>query len=249
MLLMPADHLIDDVAAFQATVQGAAAAARRGFLTLFGIRPDSPATGYGYIRQGDAIPDAGKARRVAAFVEKPDRAKAETYLRSGDYFWNSGIVLARASVLLAELENLQLEIVALAREAVERGERDADFLRLDGGAYRRSRAISFDHAVLEKSDRVAVVPAAFGWRDVGSWSSLLEAADRDAAGNAAIGNVILEATKDSYVRSEGPLVATLGVEGLIVVATKAAILVAGKDHDQDIRTLVERLGKKDVDPA
>ncbi len=241
ILLMPADHLIGDVAAFRATVRRALPAARLGRLTLFGIRPDRPATGYGYIRLGEACAEAEGVSNVAAFVEKPERATAEAYLRSGDYLWNSGIVLASAARLLDELTRHEPELVASARAALKDAARDADFVRLDASAYERCRAVALDYAVLERSDGIAVVPADFGWRDVGSWESLWEAARRDADGNAVIGSVITAATKDSYVRSEGPLLATLGVEGLIVVATKDVVLVAARDRDQDIRELVERL--------
>jgi len=223
-------------------------AARRGLVTLFGIRPNEPATGYGYIRFGDAIPDAGCARNVAAFVEKPDRTKAEAYLASGDYLWNSGIVLATAATLLRQFSVHAPDLTAPVRAALEGATHDADFVRLDADDYARCRAISFDHAVLERNDGVAVVPASFGWRDVGSWASLWEASEHDSDGNAMIGNVIAEATTDSYVRSEGPLVATLGVDGLVVVATKDVVLVAAKGRDQEIRSVVERLRvRKDSD--
>ena len=241
VLLMPADHLIGDVAAFHATVRRALPAARLGRLTLFGIRPDRPATGYGYIRLGEACAGAEGVSNVAAFVEKPDHATAEAYLRSGDYLWNGGIVLAPAARLLEELTRHEPELVASARAALKDAARDADFVRLDATAYERCRSVALDYAVLERSEGIAVVPADFGWRDVGSWESLWEAATRDADGNALIGSVITAATKDSYVRSEGPLVATLGVEGLIVVATKDAVLVAARSRDQNIREIVERL--------
>jgi mannose-1-phosphate guanylyltransferase / mannose-6-phosphate isomerase len=241
LLLMPADHLISDVAAFRQTVRSAIPAARRGLLTLFGIRPNAPATGYGYIHLGASIPDAGCARNVAAFGEKPDRATAEAYLESGDYLWNSGIVLATAATLLRQFSDHAPDLVPPVRDALKRATCDADFLRLDADAYATCRAISFDHAVLERGDGVAVVPASFGWRDVGSWSSLWEASEHDADGNAVIGDVIAEATKDSYLRGEGPLVATLGVEDLVVVATKDVVLVASKSRDQEIRKVVERL--------
>jgi mannose-1-phosphate guanylyltransferase/mannose-1-phosphate guanylyltransferase/mannose-6-phosphate isomerase len=244
VLLAPADHIIDDDEAFRATVQRAMPAARDGRLVLFGIAPDAPATGYGYIRVGGSRADG--VRDVAAFVEKPDRATAEAYLRSGDHLWNSGIVLARASVLLEELEAHEPGLVASARAALAGAETDADFTRLDAAAYECCRAIPFDRAVLERSGNVAVVPAAFGWRDVGSWASLWQAAERDADENVVVGNVVAEATKGSYLRSEGPLLATLGVENLVVVATPDAILVAARDRDQDIGAIVERLREKDA---
>ncbi len=241
MLMMPADHLIRDVNSFHAAVRQALPAARSGRLTLFGIRPENPATGYGYIRLGEPCSGAEGSCDVAAFVEKPDLATAEAYLRNGEYLWNSGIVLAPAARLLDELAACEPELLESARSALERAARDVDFVRLDEDAYALCGSISLDHAVLERCGGLAVVPAAFGWRDVGSWVSLWEAAERDADGNAVIGNVVTEATKDSYLRSEGPLVATLGVEGLIVVATNDIVLVAAKERDQDIRDIVERL--------
>ncbi len=241
LLLVPADHRIVDVEAFRAAVRSAAEAASNGFLSLFGITPDRPATGYGYIRVGGPLAGTGRARRVAAFVEKPDRETAERYLRSGDHLWNSGIFLLPAAVFIAELARHEPEILGHAREALERATRDADFVRLDQQAFDRCRAISIDHAVMERTDRLVVVPVDFGWTDVGSWSTLAEMADRDAAGNTIVGEVLTEATRNSYIRSEGPLVATVGVENLVVVATPDAILVAHKDHDQDIKQIVDRL--------
>lgn len=241
LLLVPADHRIVDVAAFRAAVRVAAEAAQDGFLSLFGVTPDRPATGYGYIRVGQPLDDSSEARRVAAFVEKPDRATAEIYLRSGDHLWNSGIFLLPVPALIAELTRHEPEILSHARDALDRATRDEDFLRLDRPAFDRCKAMSLDHAVMERAERLAVIPVDFGWTDVGSWSTLAEMADRDAAGNTIVGDVLTEATRNSYVRSEGPLVATIGVEDLVVVATPDAVLVAHKDRDQDIKRIVDRL--------
>jgi mannose-1-phosphate guanylyltransferase/mannose-1-phosphate guanylyltransferase/mannose-6-phosphate isomerase len=244
VLLMPSDHLIEDEPAFRAAVRRALPAAVAGRIVLFGITPDSPATGYGYIRMGEA--DAGGARSVAAFVEKPDRATAEAYVQGGKHLWNSGMALARADTLIERFASLEPELLSFARTALEEAARDSNFVQLDQHAYERCRAVSLDYAVLERSEGIAVVPAAFGWRDVGSFASLWEAAERDADGNVEIGNVVTEATKNSYVRSDGPIVATVGVDGLIVVATKDAVLVAPRERDQEIRKIVERLkGKKE----
>jgi mannose-1-phosphate guanylyltransferase/mannose-6-phosphate isomerase len=241
VLLAPADHRIVDVEAFHAAVRIAAETASGGFLSLFGITPDRPATGYGYIRVGEPIAGIVGARRVAAFVEKPDRETAEKYLRGGDHFWNSGIFLLPAKVFLAELSRFEPELIAHARKSLERASRDADFLRLDQEAFDRCASIAVDRAVMERSDRMAVVPVDCGWTDVGSWSTLADMAERDASGNSTAGEVLTEGTTNSYIRSEGPLVATVGVENLIVVATPDAILVAHKDHDQDIKRIVDRL--------
>jgi mannose-1-phosphate guanylyltransferase/mannose-6-phosphate isomerase len=242
LLIMPADHRIEDVGAFRAAVDAGTAAAQQGGIVLFGMRPTSPATGYGYIRPGDAPPGSedGPVRKVAAFVEKPDRPTAERYLTDG-YLWNSGIFLLRADVLIAEMKRFEPDIIAAAREALERAVYDSDFLRLDAEALARSPSLSLDHAVMERTSRAVVLPADFGWTDVGSWSTLWEMGPRDEGDNALVGHVLAERTTGSYIRSEGPLVATLGVEDLIVVATADAVLVARKDHDQESRKIVERL--------
>lgn len=245
VLLMPSDHLISDVDAFRRTVREAAETAARGHLTLFGIRPDAPATGYGYIRAGAPLAPGGPAQRVAAFVEKPDLETAQRYLESGEYLWNSGILLMPVEQLIAELKTYEPDLLQAAAEALERGTHDADFVRLDPEAFARCRSISFDYAVMERTNKAAVVPAGFGWTDVGSWSALWSIAERDEAETAAVGDVLTWATRDSYVRSEGPLVATLGVEELIVVATHDAVLVVHKDRDQDIREIVEHLSNGD----
>jgi mannose-1-phosphate guanylyltransferase/mannose-1-phosphate guanylyltransferase/mannose-6-phosphate isomerase len=244
ILLMPADHVIDDAEAFCRSVREASASARCGHLTLFGIKPDDAATGYGYIRVGPPLNSAGAARRVAAFVEKPDRETAEAYIATGDYLWNSGIFLLPVQQLLAEFRAHEPDLLAGASEALEKATSDADFLRLEREALARCPAASLDYAIMERTDKAAVVAAGFGWTDVGCWSALWSLAERDEAETAAIGDVLTWATRASYVRSEGPLVATLGIEGLIVVATKDAVLVAGKDYDQDIREIVARVRAK-----
>ena len=242
LLIMPADHGIEDVKAFLAAVETATDAARDGAMVLFGMRPTSPATGYGYIRPGEARSGlaSGCVPEVAAFVEKPDRATAERYVELG-YLWNSGIFLLRADVLIAELERFEPEILAAARNALERSVRDSDFLRLDAEAFARSPSLSVDYAVMERTSRAVVLAADFGWTDVGSWSTLWQMARRDEDGNALVGHVLAEGTTGCYIRSEGPLVATLGVEDLIVVATSDAVLVTRKDRDQESRRIVERL--------
>jgi mannose-1-phosphate guanylyltransferase/mannose-1-phosphate guanylyltransferase/mannose-6-phosphate isomerase len=241
VLLAPADHRILDVEAFHAAVRIAADSASAGFLSLFGIAPDRPATGYGYIRAGDPVAGTVGARRVAAFVEKPDRETAERYVRGGDHLWNSGIFLLPATVFLAELTRFEPELLSHARKSLEHASRDSDFLRLDQEQFDRCRSIAIDLAVMERSDRMAVVPVDCGWTDVGSWSTLADMVDRDAFGNTTVGEVFTDGTRNSYVRSDGPLVATVGVEDLIVVATPDAVLVAHKDHDQDIKRIVDQL--------
>jgi mannose-1-phosphate guanylyltransferase/mannose-1-phosphate guanylyltransferase/mannose-6-phosphate isomerase len=239
ILVMPADHAVPDKKGFLEAVNAGAAAAREGSLVLFGIQPDSPATGYGYILAGDAV--KGLARRVEAFVEKPDLATAESYLADGRYSWNSGIFLLSATSVIEELEKHEPKVVAAVRASLDAAKKDMDFLRLDPDAFAESPSISIDYAVMERTDRAAVVPSTFAWSDVGAWSALWELADRDAGDNVQIGDTVAEDTRGSYLRSEGPLIATVGVENLIVIATPDAVLVADRNKDQDVKRLVERL--------
>jgi mannose-1-phosphate guanylyltransferase/mannose-1-phosphate guanylyltransferase/mannose-6-phosphate isomerase len=239
ILVMPADHAVPDKAGFLDAVRAGAPAAESGALVLFGIQPDSAATGYGYIRAGEAL--EGAARRVEAFVEKPDQATAEGYLADGRYSWNSGIFLLPAKGVIAELEAHAPAVIAAVREALAAAKRDMDFLRLDPEAFAKSPSISIDYAVMEKTANAAVVPSTFAWSDVGAWSALWRLADRDGADNVEIGDTWAEDTRGSYLRSEGPLIAAVGVEDLIVVATTDAVLVANKHRDQDVKKIVERL--------
>jgi mannose-1-phosphate guanylyltransferase/mannose-1-phosphate guanylyltransferase/mannose-6-phosphate isomerase len=216
-------------------------AARAGRFVLFGIRPDAPATGYGYIQRGAALPDAAGVFAVRRFVEKPDRATAETYLADADFVWNGGIFLLPAVGFIEELERLEPALVAACREAVDGATADLDFLRLGVEAFSRAPAVSIDTAVMERTDRAAVVPVDMGWTDVGGWSALWDIGAKDSAGNVAVGDVVAEDSAGCYLRSEGPLVAALGVEDLVVVATPDAVLVTRKDRDQDVKRLVERL--------
>jgi len=239
ILVMPADHAVPDKKGFLQAVDAGAEAAREGALVLFGIQPDSPATGYGYILAGDPV--KGAARRVEAFVEKPDLAAAEGYLADGRYFWNSGIFLLPAKAVIEELEQHEPKVMDAVRGALDAARDDMDFLRLDPDAFAASPSISIDYAVMERTSRAAVVPSTFAWSDVGAWSALWNLADRDAGENVLIGDTVAEDTRGSYLRSEGPLIATVGVEDLIVVATPDAVLVASRHKDQAVKRLVERL--------
>jgi mannose-1-phosphate guanylyltransferase/mannose-6-phosphate isomerase len=239
MLLMPADHVVAEPAAFVAAVVAATDAARAGAFVLFGVEPTGPATGYGYIRAGDPV--APSVRQVERFVEKPDAATAAGYLRDGGYYWNSGIFLLPVRQLIEELDRFEPELMGDVRAAIDAAKNDMDFLRLDEASFARCRRIAIDRSVMERTDRAVVAPAAFDWRDVGSWSSLWEQGAADADGNVALGDVISQAARNSYFRSEGPLIAALGVDDLIVVATADAVLVARRDADQDVKDLVAKL--------
>jgi len=241
MLLMPSDHVIEDRATFLAAVERAAAAARTGRLVTFGIHPERPETGFGYIERGAILPGAEGAFDLARFVEKPDAATAQAYAASGDYFWNSGIFLFPAALYLGELERLRPDMLAACRGALDAAKRDADFVRLDKAAFGACPADSIDYAVMEHTERAAVVPVAMGWNDLGSWDALWDLADKDASGNALIGNVIAEDATNCYLRSEAGMVAALGVEDMIVVATDDAVMLAPRHRAQDVRRLVARL--------
>ncbi len=238
-LLMPADHSIADVAAFTEAVERGAQAARDGKFVLFGIAPSKPATGYGYIRAGQA--GEGGVLPVERFVEKPDEARAQSYLEEGGYYWNSGIFLLPARVFLDEVERLQPQILAACRGAVANATRDMDFIRLDPAAFADQPSISIDYAVMEHTERAVVVPVDCGWTDVGSWSSLWDISEKDAGHNVLIGDVVAEDVSGCYMRGEGQLVAAIGVENLIVVATPDVVMVTRRDCDQDVKKLVERL--------
>jgi mannose-1-phosphate guanylyltransferase/mannose-1-phosphate guanylyltransferase/mannose-6-phosphate isomerase len=241
VLLLPADHVVGDPKAFLAAVERALPAASGGALVTFGIEPTAPLTGYGYIRAGDRLPRLEGVRRVAAFVEKPERAVAEQYLASGDYLWNSGMFLFGAAAFVEEVGRYAPEVLSASRAALLAGRRDLDFLRLDAERFAEAPSISIDYAVMERTGSAAVVPASMGWTDVGTWSALDEIGSADPSGNVCQGDVLCVATKNSYLRSEGPLLATVGLEDLVVIATDDAVLVARKDRDQDVKKIVDRL--------
>jgi mannose-1-phosphate guanylyltransferase/mannose-6-phosphate isomerase len=252
MLVMPSDHTIADVGAFHAATEHAAAAARAGHLATFGIAPERAETGFGYIARGQPVGDADGAAgafAVAGFVEKPDPATAERYVASGDYFWNSGIFLFPVALYLAELARLSPEMLAACKKALAGARVDSDFVRLDKAAFSACPADSIDYAVMEHTTRAAVVPVAMGWSDLGSWDALWEMEEKDSCGNALSGNVVAEATRNCYLRSEAGLVAAIGVEDLVVVATADAVMVAPRRRTQEVKQLVARLLKEHHDEA
>lgn len=237
LLVLPADHVIRDVDAFHAAVEAGAALAEQGSLVTFGIVPDRPETGYGYIRaQEKNGPSA-----VAEFVEKPDAETAARYCASGDYFWNSGMFMFRASRYVDELRKFHEDMVASCVAAVAQARADLDFIRLGEEAFAQCPANSIDYAVMEKTDAAMVVPMDAGWSDVGSWSSLHQVSDKDEAGNVKVGDVLVEDTRNCYLYASDRLVATVGLEDCIVVETKDAVLVAPRDRGQDVKKLVEAL--------
>ncbi|WP_299441493.1 mannose-1-phosphate guanylyltransferase/mannose-6-phosphate isomerase [uncultured Rhodospira sp.] len=241
VLLMPSDHVIADVDAFHAAITAAAAAARHGHLVTFGITPERPETGYGYIRVGAPLDGLVGTRRVDRFVEKPDRATAETYLADGGYLWNGGLFAFTARAFLGEMERLHPETVDGARAALSEAREDLDFRRLNAEPFARTLAQSIDVAVMERTDLAAVVPVSMGWNDVGAWNALWDIAEHDEAGNVLQGDVLVSETRDCYVRSEGPLVATVGLTDAVVVATDDAVLVAPRERAEAVRDIVSRL--------
>jgi mannose-1-phosphate guanylyltransferase / mannose-6-phosphate isomerase len=241
MLVLPSDHVIRDVTAFHAAVDTAAKAAAGGRLVMFGITPTAPETGYGYVERGAALADAGGAFAVKGFVEKPDARRAQQFVAGGKHAWNGGIFLFPASLYLAELERLDPDTLRLSRAALEGATDDLDFTRLAPEPFAKIAGRSIDYAVMEHTDKAAVVPVSLGWSDVGSWSSLWDIAERDANGNAMLGDVIAVDAVDSYLRSEGRLIAAVGVQGLVVVATEDAVLVLPKDRAQDVRRIADVL--------
>jgi mannose-1-phosphate guanylyltransferase/mannose-1-phosphate guanylyltransferase/mannose-6-phosphate isomerase len=240
ILLMPADHSIGNVPEFQAAIEAGRKAAEQGSFVLFGIAPTTPATGYGYIHCGDTLGEP-RIRQVLGFKEKPDVGTAETYLASGEYAWNSGIFLLPARRFLDELSCLEPQLLQACTQAVDKAVTDLDFLRLDPGAFQQMPDISIDYAVMEKTPHAVVVPTDCAWSDIGAWSALWDLAAKDQDGTVALGDVVALDSSGCYIRSDGPLVAAVGVENLIVVATQDAILVTPKDRDQDVKKLVDQL--------
>jgi len=261
LLVLPADHVIRDIMVFQTAVQAGCELAEAGKLVTFGIVPDHPETGYGYIRADKDRPlsvsggslSAGMtadlesgtkdatAFDVAEFVEKPDSATAQTYLDSGDYYWNSGMFLFRASVFLDELEKFNPTMLAACRKAHSSLQADLDFLRLDATAFAACPSDSIDYAVMEKTASAAVIPLAAGWNDVGSFSALWEVGTQDEDGNVNHGDVLSEGARDCFLHAGSRMLAAVGTHNLVVVETADAVLVADKDRVQDVKLIAARL--------
>jgi mannose-1-phosphate guanylyltransferase/mannose-6-phosphate isomerase len=238
LLVLPADHVIRDVKAFHAAVHTATEAARNQSLVAFGIVPDAPETGYGYIRRGEP---RGNTYRIAEFVEKPDLNRAQKFIASGDYYWNSGMFMFQAGRYLQELALHAADIASVCRDAFDAATHDLDFTRISADVFKSCRSESIDYAVMEKTSDAVVVPLNAGWSDVGSWASVHAACEQDAQRNALVGDVVVEDTQNCYLYSESRLVATVGLRDHVVVETKDAVLVAPRDRVQDVKALVGRL--------
>lgn len=240
LLILAADHLISDVAAFHKAIEQAQTLAEQDKLVTFGIQPQSAHTGYGYIE----AEEKSKPSSVKRFIEKPDLATAESYLSAGNFFWNSGMFLFKASAYIKELARFSPEMLSSCKQSLEKAVIDLDFVRVDPELFERSLSDSIDYAVMEKTDKAMVVPLDAGWSDVGSWSSLWEAFTRDADQNVLIGDVLVENVHNAYIHSENRLVTVLGLDDVIVVETHDAVMVAHKDQAQKVKTIVEELTKQ-----
>lgn len=241
LLILPADHGIKDLDAFLRAVEIGNEQSEKGNLVTFGVVPDKPETGYGYIRSGSAVGDS--CFNVDRFVEKPDSETANKYVLDGGYYWNSGMFMFKASAYLEALEKHAPEIYSVCENAVNSAERDMDFLRINSDSFSKCPSDSIDYAIMEKVDNAIVIPVDIGWSDVGSWAALHDLGESDQSDNTFIGDVEVMDTRNSYVRSENRLTVALGVEDLIIVDTDDALLVAHRDKVQDIKTVVERLAE------
>lgn len=257
LLVMPADHVITDVTAFQKVVSQGAALAANGAVVTFGITPDAPETGYGYIQAGTVYADAGGtgACVVARFVEKPDLATAQSYLAEGSYSWNSGLFMMRASVWLSAMGVCRADILAACQAAWDQGQTDGEFVRVGKEAFAQCPSDSIDYAVMERLAAVdnpnaatlppgVVLPLSAGWSDVGAWDALWQVLPKDASGNVTQGDVLLQNCENTLALSEGRLIACVGVSDLVVVETADAILVSHKDKTQDVKKIVDALKRQ-----
>lgn len=240
LLVLAADHVIQNPLAFAQSVEAATPFAEKGKLVTFGIVPTAPETGYGYI-QRDQSKHGDRAFKVAQFVEKPSLETAKNYVASGDYYWNSGMFLFKASRYLEELEQYRSDILSACEDSLKGSYDDLDFIRLDTQSFSACPDDSIDYAVMEKTQDAVVVPMDASWSDVGSWSALWEVSDKNSDSNAIRGDVLTENTNNSYIYAQDKLVATVGVDNLVVVETKDAVLVANKDKVQDVKSIVNQL--------
>ncbi len=239
LLVLPADHHIERPDAFRAVLPQATALAEAGHLVTFGIVPDQPETGYGYIAAGDALTDG--ASRIAEFVEKPDAERAKTYVEGGTHFWNSGMFAFTPEVLLKAIGDHAPDILAACRKALAEAIVEVDFTRLDGDSFATCPSLPIDIAVMEKSNLGAIIPVDIGWSDVGSWQALWEIGNKDDGGNVISGDVITEDTTNSYVRGHKKLITAIGIKDLVIVETDDTFFIAHRDRAKDVKGLVTRL--------
>jgi len=243
LLVLSADHVIQDVEAFHQAINIASQQAQAGKLATFGIVPTDANTGYGYIKS--SVDSNNGAHEVEEFVEKPNLETAEKYLEQGNYLWNSGMFMFKATTLIDELTTHSPEIVTSVNDAVNNAAQDLDFIRLDGQAFESSPGDSIDYALMEKSDNVVVAPLNAQWNDIGSWSALHDIGTKDSRGNVIQGDVFTEDTTNTYIHANHHMVVTIGVQDLVIVDTPNATLIATKDKAQEVKKIVERLQEQD----
>lgn len=247
LLVLPADHVINNIKAFHTAVNQARELAEQGYLVTFGIVPTEPETGYGYIKRASS--PQGAAFNVEAFVEKPNLETAKHYLQTGNYFWNSGMFAFKAGVYLQELEKFNPAMLETCRRALTTAKIDLDFVRLNKEIFSTCPSDSIDYAVMEKTDKAVVIPLDADWNDVGSWSALWDVTDKDDSGNAINGDVLTVDTKNSYIHAGSRLVAAIGVRDLVIIETADAVMVAPKDRVQEVKDIVaqlKNLGRKEA---
>lgn len=240
-VLLPADHAIDDPTALHDAMEGAAELAQAGRIVTFGVPPAGPHTGYGYIRIGEIIACRAICYEIAGFIEKPDRETASRLIAGQAHLWNAGMFVVSTEQFLLELEALQPATVEGCRQAVARAERDRDFLRLDRQCFAALPTLSVDHGLMEKTMRGAVIPVKIGWSDVGSWSELWGISRKDSTGNAERGPVHSDRTTGCYLRSDGPLLATIGIKDLVVVAQSDVVMICSREESENVKQMVDRL--------
>ncbi len=243
LLVLPSDHVILNIRSFHKAIREATVLANHDYLVTFGILPTAPKTGYGYIQQGELLKNGtqGKGYQVAAFVEKPNRHTAQKYVESKNYLWNSGIFMFKASRYLEELKAHAPAVYEASQKAYQQARQDVDFMWLDEDLFSQSPDLSIDYAIMEKTSQAAVVPVDMGWSDVGSWGALWEVVNKDIHGNAALGNVYMKEVSNCYIRSDKEIVAALGIDGLIVIDTDDALLIAHMDKEQEVKDVFKRL--------
>lgn len=239
LLVLPADHVINNIPAFHLAISQANELANQGYLVTFGIVPTEPETGYGYIKRANS--PQGAAFNVQAFVEKPDLDTAKNYLQTGDYFWNSGMFAFKAGVYLQELEKFNPAMLEACRRALSAAKTDMDFVRINKELFAACPSDSIDYAVMEKTDKAVVIQLDADWNDVGSWSALWDVTDKDKSGNAINGDVLTVDTENSYIHAGSRLVAAIGVQGLVIIETADAVMIAPKDRVQEVKEIVTQL--------
>lgn len=239
LLVLAADHVIQDVSAFEKAVKQANAQARQNKLVTFGIVPHSPETAYGYIRRGEEL--LSNVYEVAQFVEKPGKEKAQEYIASDDYYWNSGMFMFKASCYLEALAQHRPDIYASCQQSIATATKDLDFIRLNAETFKSCPSESIDYAVMEKTDQAVVVPLDAGWSDIGSWAAIWDVSEKDAQGNRLLGDVIIEDSHNCLIHANERLVSVLGLDDLVVIDTKDAVLVADKNKVQAVKHIVDRL--------